>query len=109
MSTLPHDEPLAAVRDSLASAHRAAEAAIRHAESAESRYAAFAAASELAVVFREVADQVAGFRAREAARIRDAEGLSLAGLAKRLGVSKPRAQQLIKMAEAQNSPAKSGD
>jgi hypothetical protein len=38
-------------------------------------------------------------RARQAARIRDKEALSLAGLADRIGVSKSRADQLVNLAK----------
>jgi DNA-binding transcriptional regulator YiaG len=39
-------------------------------------------------------------RARQAVRIREAEALSLAGLADRIGVSKARADQLVNAAKA---------
>lgn len=106
MSRSDRDELLAEARESLTSARRAAETAIGRAESQE---VAFAVASELATAYREVADEMTGYRVREAARLRDAEGLSLAGLAKRLGISKARAEQLINAAKAQNSPSDSED
>lgn len=106
MSRSYGEESLADARESLTNARRAAEAAIGRAESQE---VAFAVASELATAYREVADEMTGYRVREAARLRDAESLSLAGLAKRLGISKARAEQLVNMAKAQNSPSDSED
>lgn len=59
---------------------------------------AYAIATRLADVIREIADDAALTRAEMAAQVRDAEELSLAGLAARLGVSKARAGQLLKAA-----------
>nr|WP_055506801.1 hypothetical protein [Nonomuraea pusilla] len=59
---------------------------------------AFVRATRLADDLREMADGAALTRAKVAARIHDAEGLSLAVLATRLGVSKARADQLLKAA-----------
>ncbi|MEU0570872.1 hypothetical protein ABZ297_36510 [Nonomuraea sp. NPDC005983] len=61
---------------------------------------AYESATGLAVAMRQMADTAALTRARMAARIRDAEGLSLAGLAAKLGMSKARADQLLKAARS---------
>lgn len=106
MDTSQRANPVIEARESLTTARRSAETAIGHAGSRED---AFAVASELAEAYREAADEMASYRAREAARLRDDEGLSLAGLAERLGISKTRADQLIRLAKAQNSPSDSED
>ncbi|MEU1385817.1 MULTISPECIES: hypothetical protein [unclassified Nonomuraea] len=59
---------------------------------------AFRLATELAESLREMAEEAALARARSAARISEAESLSLAGLADKLGVSKARASQLLRVA-----------
>jgi hypothetical protein len=79
----------------LAQAHRQAEAAVNDAADA---HEAFRIATELARAFREVADKVARLRAPAAVRIRDQEALSLRGLADKIGVSPARAEQLVKEA-----------
>lgn len=61
---------------------------------------AFEDATELARVLRELADAGADLRAETAARIHKAGELSLAGLAERIGVSKSRADQLLKSAKS---------
>lgn len=59
---------------------------------------AYESATRLADGLREMADAAARVRAETAARIHRAESLSLAGLAERLGVSKARADQLLRAA-----------
>ena len=65
--------------------------------------AAFTLASEHQDALRSLHDQeenrASRLRARQAARIRDKEALSLAGLADRIGVSKSRADQLVNLAK----------
>jgi hypothetical protein len=73
--------------------------------SADTPESAFKIATDLAAAFREAAEEVAGFRAREAARVRDSEKLSLGGLADRLGISKTRADQLMRIAKGQQARA----
>jgi hypothetical protein len=75
----------------------------------DSPEAAFKIATDLATAFREAAEEVAGLRAREAARVRDSERLSLSGLAERLGISKARADQLIRTANSQQARAETGE
>jgi hypothetical protein len=96
------DAPLAKALDSLARARGDAEIAVASADTPES---AFKIATDLAAAFREAAEEVAGFRAREAARVRDSEKLSLGGLADRLGISKTRADQLMRIAKTQQARA----
>ena len=76
---------------------------------AASPEAAFKIATDLATVYRETADEVANLRAREAARIKDSEGLSLAALADRLGISKTRADQLMRVARSLQASGEGGD
>ncbi|NRQ35762.1 hypothetical protein HII36_28590 [Nonomuraea sp. NN258] len=67
-------------------------------ESASDLQAAFESATRLADALREMADGAALTRAKIAAQMAEDESLSLAGLAAKLGVSKARADQLIKAA-----------
>jgi len=57
---------------------------------------AFDSATALADTLRQLAENAASLRARTAARIAAEEKLSLSVLATRIGVSKARADQLIK-------------
>jgi hypothetical protein len=67
--------------------------------------AAFEFASEHQAALRALHGQeearASRLRARQAARIREREALSLAGLADRIGVSKSRAEQLVNLAKPQ--------
>lgn len=60
---------------------------------------AFESATALADTLRQLAENAANLRARTAARIATEEKLSLSVLATRIGVSKARADQLIKSAK----------
>lgn len=60
---------------------------------------AFESATALADTLRQFAENAASLRARTAARIAAEEKLSLSVLAARIGVSKQRADQLIKSAK----------
>ena len=73
---------------------RAEEAIRRDAGSAE----AFEAATALAELLGQGAEDAALLRAQIAREIKERDELSLAQLAERLGVSKPRADQLIRRA-----------
>ena len=55
---------------------------------------------ELAEEIQKLYNRAAGIRKGEMFRIRDEEKLSLAKLADRVGISKARADQLVKAAEA---------
>ncbi|MEV4371310.1 hypothetical protein AB0J71_29855 [Nonomuraea sp. NPDC049637] len=59
---------------------------------------AFRLATELAESLREMAEEASLARAKAAARISESESLSLAGLANKLGISKARASQLLRVA-----------
>ena len=54
--------------------------------------------SRLAEELRMVSDRAARHRGEEVLRIKDAEALSLAALAGRVGISKARADQLVRAA-----------
>jgi hypothetical protein len=78
---------------SLHDAHEQAVAAIH--EDSQAQHA-FESATALADTLRQLAENAANLRARTAARIAAEEKLSLSVLAARIGVSKARADQLIK-------------
>ncbi len=61
---------------------------------------AFRCATELADAFREAAERVRQLRGQAARRTRDQEALTLRALADRIGVSKSRADQLVKEASS---------
>jgi hypothetical protein len=79
--------------DDIDAAHARAVAAIGAEASLD---AALAAVSELAARVRKLGDADAELRTRIVGRVWDAESLSLAALADRIGVSKARADQLIR-------------
>ncbi|MEV4308808.1 hypothetical protein [Nonomuraea sp. NPDC049624] len=66
--------------------------------------AAYEIATRLADGMRRLADDAALARAKSAAKISDAENLSRKMLANRLGISKARADQLIRSARNSASP-----
>jgi hypothetical protein len=85
------EDALRRLRDVLA----AAVAAVRDAPDAQRTFEALTALTE---TLRVAVETVAGLRAGAAARIADEEGLSLAGLAQRISVSKQRAGRLVQNA-----------
>lgn len=79
-------------------------------QSLEDQELAYESATQLADRLRDMADQAAQIRAASAARIQQAEGLSLMQLAERLGLSKARASQLVQAARAdQGERSHAGD
>jgi DNA-directed RNA polymerase sigma subunit (sigma70/sigma32) len=60
---------------------------------------AFRLATELTDAFHQAAERVAQLRGQAARRTRDQEALTLRALADRIGVSKSRADQLVKEAD----------
>ena len=93
--TAPRDRFTVALT-SLHDAHEQAVAAIH--EDSQAQHA-FESATALADTLRQLAENAANLRARTAARIAAEEKLSLSVLAARIGVSKARADQLIKSAK----------
>lgn len=95
------EQELAGIRDQLVRLYEQAEAAI---DAIEDPQAAFEVATGHQAKLRALHDKEEarsrGLRARQAVRIREAEELSLAKLADRIGVSKARADQLIRAAKA---------
>ncbi|MEQ4719382.1 hypothetical protein [Nonomuraea sp. B19D2] len=89
--------------DSIRHAYAEVNAALQSIDDLE---AAYLFATRLADEMRKLADAAALARAKSAARIRDAEQLSLSGLAARLGVSKARANQLLKAARSSTQSEK---
>lgn len=66
------------------------------------------AAGKLAEALRARSDEAARIRHAEAVRIYEAESLSLAQLANRVGISKARADQIIKAEERRKEEAGHG-
>jgi len=61
---------------------------------------AFDQATELVELLRRLTDAAAAVRAQTVGRIWATEEMSLAGLAQRIGVSKARADQLVRASKA---------
>jgi DNA-binding transcriptional regulator YiaG len=72
---------------------------MRAIEADPSSQRALEAATKLGEVARQIIEEAALLRGRMAMRIRDDEKLSLAVLAERIGVSKARADQLVRAAQ----------
>lgn len=80
--------------------HEAYASAAALVEAEPDAEAAFRMASDLRVAADDIVSAAAMLRALTAARLMDSEGLSYGQLAKRLGTSKARADQLIRTARA---------
>jgi hypothetical protein len=90
------DEPAGGqALDTLTRATEQAEAAVSNAGDGRE---AFRLATELAGAFHQAAERIARLRGQAARRTRDQEALTLRALADRIGVSKSRADQLVKEA-----------
>ncbi|GIG03252.1 hypothetical protein Cci01nite_83450 [Catellatospora citrea] len=88
---------------------RAYEAAVAAISAEPDPQRGFEQATEVAAELRRLADLGADLRAQSVAKIWKAEELSLAGLAERIGVSKARADQLLKSAKTpKDQPKKEG-
>jgi hypothetical protein len=90
------EREVAQALDALAKAHKEAMAAI---DAITDPQQAFERATTLANLLGDMRSEAAELRARTAARIWEAEELSLAALAERIGVSKARADQIIRAAK----------
>jgi hypothetical protein len=82
--------------DALDALSRATELAEGAVDGAGDGREAFHRATELADAFRQATEHVTQLRGRAARRIRDQEALTLRALADRIGVSKTRAEQLVR-------------
>ena len=91
------EEAAAQALDALMAAYRDAAAAINAIPDPQR---AFEYATQLASMLRDIAQRASELRTQTAARIWEAQELSLAALAERIGVSKARADQLIRAAKA---------
>ncbi|MGH3777981.1 MAG: hypothetical protein ACRDRR_19990 [Pseudonocardiaceae bacterium] len=91
-----HPDLLTVVRAVLAEIDAAHARAVVGINSEPNLDAALAAVSELATHVRKLSDTDAELRTLIVGRVWDAESLSLAALADRIGVSKARADQLIR-------------
>jgi hypothetical protein len=94
MTANPPDDETAAA-EAYADLQAAAEKAIEATRVIADNAAAFSAAQRLVRYLRDKTQEAGQVHARAAARIHQAESLSLAALAKRIGVSKARADQLV--------------
>lgn len=98
---------LAVIRSILSQLDEINTQAVEAIKAAPATTQTFTAATELADHLRRLGEAGADLRSHVAGRIWSAERLSLAGLADRIGVSKARADQLIrnakKLAEAETS------
>lgn len=96
---IEHIEPDSARQDNPADALRRIYEQISAAlQTSSDPEAAFDSATDLADALRDMADDAALTRARVAAQIREGEGLSIQALGERLGISKARADQLLRAA-----------
>jgi nucleoside-diphosphate-sugar epimerase len=86
----------------LASLRDACERAVAAIQGDSHAQHAFESATALADTLRQLAESAASLRARTAARIATEEKLSLSVLATRIGVSKARADQLLKSVKDSN-------
>ena len=91
------EETAAEALDALTAAYREAVATIKAIPDPQR---AFEYATQLANALRDIYREASELRTHTAARIWEAEELSLAALAERIGVSKARADQLIRAARA---------
>lgn len=96
----PAEPERPAVGPGFADLGNAYQAAAMEIEKLPDPASAFAHATELRNRLDRLVGEAAGLRARMAVRIWEAEELSLAALANRIGVSKGRAQQFIQTAKA---------
>lgn len=82
----------------LAAVARVRQLAVDTVAEADTSQQALQMATELITALRNASDEVGVLRAQNAVRIKDEEKLSLAALADRMGVSKARADQIVKIA-----------
>jgi DNA-binding transcriptional regulator YiaG len=95
------------LRQALDAVEDARTLAVNTVADAKTSQQALQIATELINAFRDASDEIGTLRAENAVRIRDEESLSLAALANRMGVSKARADQIVKL--AQGKAAKSDE
>lgn len=95
---MEHNPEFPQADEALRAFENAYELAEKSVDGETDAHRAFELATTLADAARKMAFQVAQLRAIQAARIRDQESLSLAGLAGRIRVSKARAQQFVESA-----------
>jgi hypothetical protein len=91
----PGSDPVETVRAALAELDQAHDAATTAVTAAPDLDSALAAVNELAAHMRRLSDADAELRTRIIGHVWEAERLSLAALAERVGISKSRADQLI--------------
>lgn len=92
----PVSDPVEVVRAALADIERTSIAAVQAIETAEDLDAALVAVRESYDRLREITEVHLQLRTKIAGRVWDAQRLSLSALARRVGVSKSRAEQMIK-------------
>ena len=100
-------DPLAAVRAALIDLDAAHDRAVAAIQAAADLDAAFTAATELEAHMRRLDASDAELRTNVVGRMWDADRLSLAALASRIGVSKTRADQLVRSVKQQRQQEES--
>jgi hypothetical protein len=100
MADLERTQPEEAAAEALDALTAAYQEAVATINAIPNPQRAFEYATQLANALRDTYQQASELRTQAAARIWEAEELSLAALAERIGVSKARADQLIRAARA---------
>jgi hypothetical protein len=99
-----HDAHRRALADALATLVDAHRTALSVVESISDRQAALAATSQIANELRMAYEEATELRNKIAYQIWKTEELSLAALATRIGVSKARADQIVRAVKSDESP-----
>jgi hypothetical protein len=102
--TSDSDDPTDLVREAIANLERDFARVAAVIDHATDPATAFVVVSEYSAVLRKLHDEAADLRARCANRVYSAEQMSLAVLADKIGVSKARADQLLKQAREKEQP-----
>jgi predicted XRE-type DNA-binding protein len=88
------------VRDAIRALTRAYSRIVEHIDATTDHQQAFRDATEASEALRKMYDHITAIRANTVLQIKEAEQLSLARLATQIGVSKSRANEIIRTAKA---------
>ena len=106
---MPDEPPIhAVIRSALTEIEAVYSKIVEEINSAPDTTDTFTAVTDLAVHMRKLGESSAELRAQVASRIYQARSLSLASLAEHIGVSKARADQLIRNAKKQKPAGEEG-